>query len=231
MKQKETENCHKGHREHVRHRFMTSGLEAFAAHEILELLLFYSIPQKDTNPLAHKLMETYGSLFGVLSAPVEDLITIDGVGERTAVLLSLIFQVGRWIRLEQMSGTGVNFLSTESAGQYCKELFCGQHNEAAYELCLNQRGNLLTCNCMANGNIRSVSLDIRTLIKNAVLSHADSILLTHNHPGGDAMPSPEDCNATRYIEEALDRVNIRLRDHIVVGEHDIVSMRDAGYLK
>lgn len=231
MKQKEAENCHRGHREHVRSRFLKSGLEAFAPHEILELLLFYSIPQRDTNPLAHKLMKTYGSLFGVLSAPVEDLITIDGVGERTAVLLSLVFQVGRWIRLEQMNGAGVTFLSTESAQQYCKELFCGKHNEAAYELCLNQRGNLLTCNCMANGSMKSVSMDIRTLVKNAVLSQADSILLTHNHPGGNAIPSEEDCDATRHIEAALNNVHIRLRDHIIVGENDIVSMREMGYLK
>lgn len=230
MKTKEGENCHKGHREHVRQRFLTGGLEVFASHEILELLLFYSIPQKDTNPLAHKLMDTYGSLFNVLSSPVGDLQSIDGVGERTAVLLSLVFQVARWIRLEQMKGTGVNFLSTEAAGQYCKELFCGRHNELFYELCLNQRGNLLMCNCMANGNIVSVSTDIRALVRNAVLSHADSILLTHNHPGGDATPSTEDIHATRCIVEALTKVDIPLRDHIIVGENDVVSMREMGYL-
>lgn len=231
MKQKEAENCHKGHREHVRNRFMTGGLEVFAAHEILELLLFYSIPQKDTNPLAHRLMDTYGSLFGVLSSPAEDLQAIDGVGERTAVLLSLVFQVARWIRLEQMNQTGVNFLCRESAAQYCKEMFYGQRNEAAYELCLNQRGNLIIRHCMANGNIVSVSTDIRLLVKNAVLSHAESILLAHNHPGGDATPSQEDFAATRYIEEALEKVHIRLHDHIIVGENDVVSMREMGYLK
>ena len=223
-------NCHKGHRENVRHRFMTGGLEVFASHEILELLLFYSIPQKDTNPLAHKLMDTYGSLFRVMSSPVEELMAIEGIGERSAVLLSLVFQIGRWIRLEQLKEQGIDFFSVNSAGAYCKEMFFGQHSEMTYELCLNQRGNLIICHCMANGNIVSVSTDIRTLVANAVLSHAHSVLLTHNHPGGTAAPSREDYAATRCIEEALSKVDIRLQDHIIIGENDMVSMREIGFL-
>ena len=231
MKKNESANFHKGHRENVRRRFVTGGLEVFAEHEILELLLFYSIPQKDTNPLAHKLMETFGSLFDVLSASVEDLKAVDGIGERSAVLLSLVFQIARWIRLDQMKQKGVDFFNYEEAKEYCKEMFYGQHSEMAYQLCLNQRGNLIIRHCMANGSIVSVSMDMRTLIGNALFSKADYILLAHNHPGGDANPSPEDYAATRVIQEALEKVNIRLRDHIIVGENDVISMRQSGYLK
>ena len=229
MKKNEAENCHKGHRENVRRRFLTGGLEVFAPHEILELLLFYSIPQRDTNPLAHKLIDKYGNLFNVLSAPIEDLQTVDGVGERTAILLSLVFQITRWIRLEAMKEAGINFLSAQAAGQYCREMFSGQKSEEVCELCLNQRGNLIGQYSMTNGSIVSVSMDIRTLVSNAILSHAESILLAHNHPSGDASPSEEDCAATRYIREALSKVNIPLYDHIIVGENDVVSMREAGF--
>ncbi|MBQ7681357.1 MAG: DNA repair protein RadC [Oscillibacter sp.] len=230
MKKNESENCHKGHRENVRRRFLTGGLEVFAPHEILELLLFYSIPQKDTNPIAHRLIDKYGNLFNVLSAPIEDLQTVEGVGEQTAILLSLVFQLTRWIRLDTMRGAGVNFLSAKEAGQYCREMFSGQQSEEVCELCLNRRGDLIGQYSMTNGNIVSVSMDIRTLISNAVLSHADAVLLAHNHPHGDANPSEEDCAATRYIREALAKVNIPLLDHIIVGEHDVVSMREAGFL-
>ena len=230
MKKNESGNCHKGHRENVRRRFLTGGLEVFAPHEILELLLFYSIPQKDTNPLAHRLIDKYGNMFNVLSAPVEELQSVDGVGERTAILLSLVFQISRWIRLEAMKEAGVNFLSTKAAGEYCRELFCGKKAEEVWELCLNQRGNLIGQHSMTNGSIVSVSMDLRTLIANAILSHAESILLAHNHPGGDANPSEEDCAATRYIREALSKVNIPLQDHIIVGENEVVSMREAGFL-
>lgn len=224
-------NPHKGHRENVRRRFMTGGLEVFAPHEILELLLFYAIPQRDTNPLAHRLINTFGSLSHVLSASVEELQAVEGVGERTAILLSLVFQTGRWLRLRQAEHDGGDFRSPQALGQYFREIFAGYEKETVFEMCLNQRGNIIVCHPMTNGSILSVSLDIRALVEKAVLSNCMCVVIAHNHPGGDAMPSPEDYQATRRMEAAFSNVNVRLWDHIIVGEEDFVSLREIGFLR
>ena len=223
-----SENSHKGHRENVRRRFVVGGLEVFAPHEILELLLFYAIPQKDTNPIAHRLLETYGSLGRVLSAPASELRTIEGVGERTAAFLSLVYQIGRWIRLDDMQKAGVSLLSTQNAVRYLRELFLGQDYEKVYELCLNQKGELVMCYGMSNGSVLSVSMDTRALIQNAIFSRAACVIIAHNHPGGDALPSRDDFEATERIEQAFRNVEIKLYDHIIIGDGDYTSFREVG---
>lgn len=224
-------NPHKGHRENVRRRFMTGGLEVFAPHEILELLLFYAIPQRDTNPLAHSLIDAFGSLPRVMSASVEELQTVPGVGERTATLLSLTFQVGRWIRLQQIQQNRSDFRSPQALGEYFREVFAGQERETVYELCLNQRGNIIVCHRMFNGSALSVALDVKEIVEKAILSNCGCVVIAHNHPGGDAVPSSEDYNATRHIQETLSNMDIRLLDHIIVGKEDFVSLRQIGFLR
>ena len=224
-------NPHKGHRENVRRRYIKGGLEVFAPHEILELLLYYAIPQKDTNPLAHRLIDAYGALPRVLSAPVSELETIEGVGERTAILLSLVFQIGRRIRLENARRAGVNFFSTKEAGEYLTALFSGRKHKAVYELCLNQRGDLVTCYDMANGDILSVSTDIRALVKNVLFCQSSCVIIAHNHTDGGEWPTPDDYAAAKRIAEAFDNVGVKLFDHIVVGKGEYVSLREQGILR
>ena len=232
MKAKEASaNAHKGHRENVRRRYLAGGLEVFAPHEILEFLLYYSIPRRDTNPIAHRLLDTYGSLSRVLAAPVEELQTIEGVGERTAALLSLTFQISRWMRMDDMRRDGVHFQSAQSVGEYLQEVFEGKAYETVYELCLNRRGDLLMSYCLTNGNICAVSTDIRLLVKNAMACDCAAVIIAHNHPGGDALPSDEDITATRAIEDAFRKVNIKLYDHIIVGSGDFVSLRESGFFR
>lgn len=231
MRKKDTTaNPHQGHRENVRRRYTAGGLEVFAPHEILELLLYYAIPQKDTNPLAHRLIDAYGSLSRVLSAPAKELQTVEGVGERTAAFLSLVFQIGRWIRLEEKRAESVNFLSAEFAGRYVRELFAGRECEAVCELCLNQRGNLIMCHDAANRSIVSVLTDIRSLLQNAIFSNSEYVVIARNHPGGKAIPAPEDYASARRLQEAFRNVNIKLYDHIIVGNGDYVSLRESGFL-
>lgn len=232
MEKKEASaNPHKGRRENVRRRYVKGGLEVFAPHEILELLLYYAIPQRDTNPLAHRLLDTYGALGRVLSAPAEELQAIEGVGERTAVFLSLAFQIGRWIHMEEKRAEGGGFRSIEFAGKYLLELFAGKDYEIVYELCLNQRGDLIMRHDAKNGSIVSVSTDIRALIRNALFSGSHCVIIAHNHPGGGAAPSPEDYDATRRIEAAFKSVRIKLYDHIIVGNGEYVSLRKIGFLR
>lgn len=220
---------HDGHREKMRQRFMTGGLDAFADHEILELLLYYAIPRRDTNPIAHALMERYGSLPAVLAAPMEDLKRTEGIGESAAVLLHLVPQVCRRARLAQVGEDQV-LNSSERAGAYLLECFDGESREVIYQLCLDRKGKLLACKRLGEGSVASADLDVRRLVENAILTGASAVILAHNHPSGVALPSDGDYTATMRVRSALNAIGIELADHIIVADGDFVSMADSGYL-
>jgi DNA repair protein RadC len=221
---------HDGHREKVRKRFLTAGLEAFADHEALELLLFYAIPRRDTNAIAHQLLERYGSLEAVLEAPVEDLERAEGIGESAAVLIRLVPLL---YRKAHLSGNGREIIlnSTEKAGTYLMERFAGEHNEVIYQLCLDRKGKLLACKRLSEGGADNAELSVRRLVENALLSSASAVILSHNHPSGIALPSREDYVTTQRARDALKTIGVPLVDHIIVANDDFVSMADSGILK
>ncbi|WP_295581601.1 RadC family protein [uncultured Oscillibacter sp.] len=221
---------HDGHREKMRQRFLRGGLDAFADHEALELLLYYAIPRRDTNPVAHALMERYGSLSAVLSAPAEDLQRVEGVGESAAVLLRLVAPLCRKARLAEAAGEERVLNSSERAGAYLLECFEGEKNEAVYQLCLDRKGKLLACKRLGEGSVASADVDIRRLVENAILTNASAVILAHNHPSGVALPSDGDYAATARVKDALGAIGIQLADHIIVADGDFVSMADSGYL-
>lgn len=220
---------HDGHRERMRRRFLENDLNGFADHEVLELLLYYAIPQGDVNPLAHELMDRFGSLSGVLSAPVELLTEVKGVGERTAVLLRLSLLIAQRAHLTDMRQELV--LDTrKQVGSYLLELFSLERNEAVYQLCLDGKGKLLTCKRLGEGSVSAVTMDIRKAVQNAILCSASSVILAHNHPSGIALPSQEDLAVTDQLKAALASIGVRLEDHIVVADRDFVSFAESGYL-
>jgi len=220
---------HDGHRQKMRQRFMTGGLDGFADHEVLELLLFYAIPRRDTNPTAHRLLARYGSLSGVLEAPAEDLANVEGMGPGAAVFLKLVTGVFQRARL---SGNGREIIlnSTEKAGAYLIERFAGERDEVIYQLCLDRKGKLLTCKRLDEGGADHADLNVRKLMENALLSGASAVILAHNHPSGIALPSPQDYAATQQIQAALKTIGVPLADHIIVADDDFVSMADSGIL-
>ena len=220
---------HDGHREHMRQRYLAGGLEGFAEHEALELLLYSASPRRDTNPIAHALIERYGSLSAVFSAPVEDLKKVEGVGESAAVLLKLAPQLYRKARLSDAEQETV-LSSVERVGAYLLERFAGEKNEVVYQLCLDRKGKLLACKKLGEGGVASADLDIRRLVENALLTGASSVVLAHNHPSGVALPSRDDYAATDRAKTALAVVGVALADHIIVADGDFVSMSDSGYL-
>ena len=221
---------HDGHREKMRRRFLQGGLEPFADHEALELLLYYAIPRRDTNPIAHALMERYGSLAAVLDAPAEDLQKVEGVGESAAVLLKLVPQLYRKARLAEAERETV-LNSSERAGAYLLERFAGEKHEVVYALYLDRKGKLIACRRLGEGGISSAGLDIRRLLEQALLTSASAVILSHNHPSGVALPSQADVQATVQVRDALKRLDIRLIDHIIVADGDFVSMASSGLLR
>ena len=219
-----------GHRDRLRKRFFTTGLSGFADHEALELLLYYAIPRGDVNPLAHALMDRFGSLSGVLSAPMELLTQVDGVGERTAALLHLVLQITQKARLADLEQE-LALNTRERVGAYLLELFSRERNEAVYQICLDGKGKLLACRRLGEGSASAVNLDIRKVVQNAIVYAASSVILAHNHPSGVALPSQEDHAATLRVKAALEAIDVRLEDHIVVADHDFISFSQSGFLR
>lgn len=220
-------SIHDGHREKMRRRFLETGLVGFADHEALELLLFYAIPRRDTNALAHQLLERYGSLETVLAAPVEDLQKVKGIGESAALLLRLVPMLTERCRTKENAPVILN--STEKAGDYLLRRFDGKKYELVYELCLDRKGKLLAAKLLTEGDVNGAELNIRKLVSNSLLTNASAVILSHNHPSGVALPSGDDFATTERVRVALESVGVQLVDHIIVADGDYVSMRDSGY--
>ncbi len=218
---------HDGHRARKKEQFREHGLDAFADHEVLELLLFYAIPRRDTNPVAHLLLERFGSLDAVLSAPAEELEKVEGVGENAATLLSLLLPVVRRAYLESRGGA-ISLGDTERLGRYFCALFLGARQEAFYEACLDAKGKLLRCCKIADGSVDAVNINVRRIVENALRCHASAVALAHNHPSGVALPSPDDNTTTLMVYDALRTVGITLTDHIIVADDDFVSLHQNG---
>ncbi len=222
-------SLHNGHRARKRKQFNKHGLDAFADHEALELLLFYAIPRRDVNPVAHRLLERFGSLDGVFSAPFEELVRVEGVGESAATLLRLLFPLCRRVRTAA-GGKPVILDTTGRAGAYFLELFFGEKQEKLYEACLDAKGKLLSLHCLSEGNVDRISINMRKLVENALAANASAVILAHNHPSGIALPSGEDNLATLQVRDALRAVGVQLADHIIAADEDFVSLRQSGIL-
>ena len=206
---------HEGHRSRKKEQFRAHGRDAFADHEVLELLLYYAVPRQDTNPVAHRLMEKFGSLDAVFAADRAALEEVEGIGENASTLISLMFPLMRRIRAS--SGAHETILSdTEQAGAYFLDLFFGEREEKLYEACLDAKGRL--------------QLNMRKIVENALKCGASSVLLAHNHPSGVALPSPADNATTLSVFDALRTVGVELADHIIVADDDFVSLRHNGLL-
>ena len=220
-------SIHDGHRQRLKDRFCKEGLDHFEEHQVLELLLFYCIPRIDTNPVAHALLNRFGSLSQVLEAPVEELKKVPGIGENAAVFLSLITAAGRYYQVNCAART-VILTSVDACGKYLLPLFYGRRNEIVYLLCLDAKCKVLCCKEIGEGSVNSAGVPIRRIVETALAANATSVVLAHNHPSGVAVPSDADIQTTRRVAIALDAVEIGLIDHIVVADADFVSMAQSG---
>ena len=221
-------SIHTGHRQRVKERFLQEGLDNFSDIQVLELLLFYAIPQKDTNPIAHALLDRFGSLPQVLEATVEELEKVPGVGRNAAVLLSLAPAVGRFYMVQRSQQNRI--LNTiQDCGDYLKSVFIGRRREMVYLLCLDAKCKVLCCRKVAEGSVNSANVPIRRIVEMALAANATTVILAHNHPSGIAVPSPEDIATTQRLAAALATVEINLVDHIIVADDDYVSLAHTGY--
>ncbi|WP_010250360.1 RadC family protein [Acetivibrio cellulolyticus] len=221
---------HEGHRKRLKMRFLKDGLDSFEPHQVLELLLFYSIPRKDTNELAHELLSKYGSLSGVFEADPKDLSQISGVGESTAFLLSLIPQLSRRYFNDKW-GEKPELNSSTKAGQYAVSLFAGRTYEAFYIICLDSQNKVNYSELVHEGTINEAPVYPRLLVEAAIRHKANSVILAHNHPGGSLNPSRADIEATRTICNALESISIKVIDHIIVCGGKYYSFAENGRME
>ena len=222
------ESIHKDHRKRMKERFMQQGLDGFTDIQALELLLFYAIPRADTNPIAHALLDHFGSLSQVLEASAEELVRVGGIGEHSAVLVNLINQMSRFYLVDRAKREKV-LPTIEDCARYLQPYFYGRARETVFLLCLDAKCKALCCKEVGEGSVNSAGISVRKIVETALREGASSVVLAHNHPSGIAIPSPEDIYTTRRLAAALTSVEIALADHIVVADGDYVSMVQSGY--
>lgn len=218
---------HEGHRDRLKRRFLEEGLDGFNDIQALELLLFYCIPRKDTNVLAHALLDRFGTMDQVLDATVEELQQVPGIGEGAAAFLSLISATGRYYHVSKAKNEKV-LQTIDQCGRYLCAFFQNRRNEMVYLLCLDAKCSVLGCKMISEGSVNSASVSTRKVVEVALATNATTVILAHNHPSGNAYPSDEDVRTTQRIAEALDMVGIELVDHMVISGRDFVSLRQSG---
>jgi DNA repair protein RadC len=215
---------HEGHRQRLTDRFLKEGLEGFEEHEILEYLLFYVLPRIDTNPIAHKLMDTFGSLSGVFEADSEDLQLIEGIGPKAAAFLSMFPEVFRAYERSKL-GKRPCIKAIKDACEFVKTLLFGKAFEQFYVIWLDTQNRVIHYERLSEGSISESPVYLNKIAAAALRHHAVKGIIAHNHPGGNVTPSKADISTTHDIMKALNLLGIDLIDHIIVSENTAFSFQ------
>lgn len=221
-------NLNAGHRERMRQRYIKNGLDGFQPHEILELLLFYSMPRCDTNKIAHELINHFHTLAGVMNANIKDLCSIKGVGEQTALFLNLLPEVFKAYQISKNTEK-LKFENRKSLRAYLMSIYTGTVEEQAYIICFGADGGVICIEPIGNGTSTTANFHIRSVVESSLRNRSDRIALVHNHPDGNSTPSREDVFATTCLLKALKPLDIQLVDHYIVGR-SVTSMKECGYI-
>lgn len=221
-------NIHKDHRMRLKTQFLENGINSMTEVQILELLLFYSIPQKDTNPLAHKLLKEFTSIKGVLSAPTEELMNVVGIKQNSATLLKLVHGLINYTSVPK----GAKVINTTfDAKDYCQKLFHGIDVEQFYVICLSKENEVKKMKMIALGTMDEISLQIRNITEFVLLSRCNRIVICHNHPSGKGRVSDEDMSFTYSLLCSCLLNSIDILDHVIVGTNRTISMNEQGMLQ
>lgn len=221
---------HDGHRERLRDSFLEHGLDGFHDLQALELLLFYAIPRRDTNPIAHALLDRFGSLQAVFEASIQELCEVPGVGRHTAGLILLVPQLVKHSRVSA-AREKKSIRNGRDAAEYLRPFLDTEREEVAMMVCLDANKAVINCVELARGTVNSVTISCRRIVETALKSKASYVILAHNHPGGRPSLSREDDAVTSGVYKALALVDVKLMDHIVVAGGQYASINDMGGMR
>lgn len=220
-------STHIGHRARIKERYLTTGMNGFCEHEKLELILFYTHPRGDVNPLAHRLINKYGTLSAIFDAPFEELKNIEGVGEHTATFLKLIPDLCREYMIEHENCNQARLITTDDICNYMKYRFIGIKEEILYAVYMDSTCKVLRCEQISQGNVSSLTINVRKLTEIALSCNATTVAIAHNHPGGALHPSAEDLQATVHLVETFRNLGIQLSDHLIICGSNYLSLRQS----
>lgn len=222
------DNLKAGHRKRVREKYRRLGsFQSYQPYEVLELLLFYAIPRRDTKEIAKNLISAFGSVKGVLNADINALKKVPGVGDSASVLLNAIGQAACYMfseDAEKIRGSG-------DMGEYALHLMKGKKVEEFYAVALNPKNEIINVRMLASGGTSSVNVNISDVVKFSMDSDADKIVLIHNHTNGNPAPSGEDVEITRNFIDIASKVGVTISDHIITSDNRYISMFSGGLLK
>lgn len=225
------EHNHKGHRQRLKKQMIDTDLTSFASHNLLEALLFYSIPQVDTNNIAHELLIHFGSISGVLNATHDQLCSVVGIKDNTALLLKLISELTKryWIEQENIQMNSV-FDNVSKIAGFLINKYIGFNKEQAFIMYLDDNLRLIDCERLSQGQVNSVNINKRELVSKIIKYNATNVIISHNHPFSDTNPSPTDFATTTDLKSFLQSVDVNLIDHIIVSGRKFSSMKQLGLM-
>lgn len=215
------QNIHKSHRERLKDQFLNNGLLSLTDIQKLELLLFFAIPQKDTNPIAHALLDRYKTIREVLNAEPYKLMEIKGIKKNTATLIKFVNSLFSYINLPDEQGS---ISSAIEARDYCAKLFIGCEVEQFYVICLSKSNKIKGTKMIKSGSLDEVNVQIRSVTEFALENKCSRIIVSHNHPTGSSECSDEDCAFTYSLLCSCMLNSIDILDHIIVGKDSVTSM-------
>lgn len=217
-------NIHSGHRKRVKENVIKNGFSQLEEHKLLELMLFYSIPREDTNELAHRLINHFGSFEEVFRANLEQLKRVDGVGDSTAVMIAAMGEAFDRISKAKPRKKRV-YKTTDDLKELAVSLLKGEENEKVVLICFDAKRTLKRYTVISEGDEVSSEINMKEVIKNLVDSDSSVAVLAHNHPTSSAEPSAFDIDSTRMVCVTLRKIGYALADHIIVGDNgDAYSM-------
>ncbi len=217
------------HRDRLKARYERAGITGLQHYEVLELVLFYSLQRKDVKPLAKELLHRFGTLKGVLDADREDLQRVRGIGRHSAVLFSIVRDLGS-LYLRQKAEEHEQISSTKELIDYCLSSMGGLKDEHFAVIYLNARNRIIAVETIQEGIVNQAVVYPRKVLEKALMHKASAIILVHNHPSGHVRPSDADIRLTRVLQDAARVMDIALHDHLIVGENRFFSFREEGIL-
>ncbi len=198
-------------------------------YELLELVLFRAIPRRDVKPLAHQLLERFGDFNSVISASLERLTEVSGVGEAVATELKIVEAAAHRLARARVLRRQV-ISSWDALLDYCHTTMAHGEIEQFRVFYLDRKNTLIADEEQARGTVDHVPVYPREVVKRALHHNASALILVHNHPSGDPTPSPADVDMTRQVQTAAEALGLVLHDHIIIGKSEELSFRASGYL-